>query len=182
MFDNKNLIDHISCVSKENLSATGLITEMESKRTIVIAIDDSVHSEFAFDFYVDNVHRHGDHIVLVHVPEYSNILSASSLLTDPNIIAEMIKDTEERTSELVDKYSFKMQQKQLHGHVRQQCGKPGEAILECAREEGATMLILGTRGMGLMRRTFMGSVSDYCLHHASFPVLVCRHKPFINDK
>ncbi|WAR02526.1 YQA3-like protein [Mya arenaria] len=155
---------------------------MESKRTIVIAIDDSIHSEFAFDFYVDNVHRHGDHIVLVHVPEYSNILSASSLLTDPNIVAEMIKDIEERTSELVDKYSFKMQQKQLHGHVKQQCGKPGEAILECAREEGATMLILGTRGMGLMRRTFMGSVSDYCLHHASFPVIVCRHKPFIKDK
>ncbi|XP_052798193.1 universal stress protein in QAH/OAS sulfhydrylase 3'region-like [Mya arenaria] len=155
---------------------------MANKRTIVIAVDGSEHSEFAFDFYVDNFHCHGDHIVLVHVPEYSNILSASSLLTDPNIIAEMIKDTEGQTSELVDKYSFKMQQKELHGHVKQQCGKPGEAILECAREESATLLILGARGMGVMRRTFIGSVSDYCLHHATFPVLVCRHKPFKHDK
>jgi len=66
--------------------------------------------------------------------------------------------------------------------VKQQSGKPGEAILEGAREEGATMLVLGTRGMGKVRRTFLGSVSDYCIHHAFCPVLVCRHKPIKHKK
>lgn len=65
---------------------------------------------------------------------------------------------------------------QLSGHVKQQCGKPGEAIIEASKEEGASMLILGTRGMGLVRRTLVGSVSDYCLHHSDVPVLICRHK------
>ncbi|KAH3877040.1 uncharacterized protein LOC127870788 [Dreissena polymorpha] len=145
-------------------------------RTIAIAVDDSDHSEYAFDFYVDNIHRQGDRIVLLHVPEYSNILSASSLLTDPNIISEMLKDTEERTTDLVQKFSNKMKDKQMCGHVKQQCGKPEEAIVEGAREEGAILLILGSRGMGKVRRTFLGSVSDYCVHHAHCPVLVCKFK------
>ncbi|XP_060608510.1 universal stress protein in QAH/OAS sulfhydrylase 3'region-like isoform X1 [Ruditapes philippinarum] len=152
---------------------------MSDRRTIVIAIDDSFHSEFAFDFYVNNVHKDGDRIVLVHVPEYSHILSTSSLLTDPNIVSDLLKDNEERIHELIEKYSVKMKDSHLSGHVKQQCGKPGEAIVEAAKEEGASMLILGTRGMGLIRRTFTGSVSDYCLHHADVPVLVCRHKPHI---
>lgn len=153
--------------------------DMSQHRTVVIAIDDSFHSEFAFDFYVENVYREGDRIVLVHVPEYSNILSTSSLLTDPNIVSDLLKDNEERVRDLVEKYSSKMKECHLSGHVKQQCGKPGEAIVEAAKEEGASLLVLGTRGMGLLRRTFTGSVSDYCLHHSDIPVLVCRHRAHI---
>ncbi|XP_052799251.1 universal stress protein in QAH/OAS sulfhydrylase 3'region-like [Mya arenaria] len=149
---------------------------MAATRTVVIGINDSNHSEYAFDFYVDNIHRHGDHTVLVHVPEYTNIISTSSLLTDPNIISEMLRDTEEQICELVEKYSLKMKDKHLNGHIKQQSGKPGEAIIEGAIEENATLLIIGTRGRGKVRRTFLGSVSDYCHHHAPCSVLICRHR------
>jgi nucleotide-binding universal stress UspA family protein len=60
--------------------------------------------------------------------------------------------------------------------VKQMLGKVGEAIVEAAKEENAHLIIVGTRGMGKVRRTFLGSVSDYCIHHAGVPVLVCRHK------
>lgn len=149
---------------------------MPRQRTVVIAIDESEHSEYAFDFYVNNIYREGDRIVLVHVPEYGKTLSTSSLLTDPNIVAELLKDNEERIGDLVENYSLKMKDKRLSGHVKQQCGKPGEAIIEVTREEGAQLLIVGSRGMGTLRRTFTGSVSDYCLHHSHVPVIICRHK------
>ncbi|XP_053375227.1 uncharacterized protein LOC128545874 isoform X3 [Mercenaria mercenaria] len=90
---------------------------MSVHRTVVIAIDDSFHSEFAFDFYVKNVHREGDRIVLVHVPEYSNVLSTSSLLTDPNIVSDLLKDNEERVSDLVEKYSMKMKECNVRLHL-----------------------------------------------------------------
>ncbi|XP_052798680.1 universal stress protein Slr1101-like isoform X2 [Mya arenaria] len=122
---------------------------MAATRTVVIGIDDSDHSEYAFD---------------------------SSLLTDPNIISEMLRDTEEQICELVDKYALKMKEKHLNGHIKQLSGKPGEAIIEGAIEENATLLMIGTRGRGKVRRTFLGSVSDYCLHHAPCPVLICRHR------
>ena len=41
------------------------------------------------------------------------------------------------------------------------------------------MIVMGTRGMGVVRRTLLGSISDYVVHHAHCPVLVCRepHMP-----
>ena len=37
------------------------------------------------------------------------------------------------------------------------------------------MIVIGTRGQGTVRRTFLGSVSDYVVHHAHCPVAVCSH-------
>jgi hypothetical protein len=36
------------------------------------------------------------------------------------------------------------------------------------------MIITGTRGMGKVRRTILGSVSDYLVSRAACPVMVCR--------
>ena len=63
---------------------------------------------------------------------------------------------------------------QIHGKVRRMGGKPGEAIIIAAKEEKASMIVTGTRGLGSMRRTFLGSVSDYVLHHSDVPVVIVR--------
>ena len=55
-------------------------------------------------------------------------------------------------------------------------GKVGEAIVAVAKDEGAGLIVMGTRGAGRLRRTLIGSTTDYVLHHAHAPVLVC-HKP-----
>ena len=65
---------------------------------------------------------------------------------------------------------------QVKGKVRTHGGKPGEVVCRIAQEEGAAVIVCGTRGMGTIRRTIMGSVSDYIVHHSHVPVLVCRIK------
>jgi len=52
--------------------------------------------------------------------------------------------------------------------------KPGELICQLADQEAVTMIVVGTRGLGAIRRTILGSVSDYIVHHAGCPVVVCR--------
>jgi len=54
---------------------------------------------------------------------------------------------------------------------------PGESIVDLAREERASLVVLGTRGLGTIRRTILGSVSDYVLHHVHCPVAICSHMP-----
>lgn len=65
---------------------------------------------------------------------------------------------------------------QLQGRLLEVNGKPGEAIIKVVKKERAILLILGSRGIGKVQRTIMGSVSDYCVHHSPVPVLVCRNK------
>ena len=65
---------------------------------------------------------------------------------------------------------------QVGGKVKSVGGNAGEVVCRVAKEEGAHMIVTGTRGMGKLRRTFLGSISDYIIHHSPVPVLVCRHK------
>ena len=51
---------------------------------------------------------------------------------------------------------------------------PGHVITETAKEKHVTTVVMGTRGMGKIRRTILGSVSDFVLHHTHCPVIICR--------
>ena len=50
-------------------------------------------------------------------------------------------------------------------------GVPGEEIVEAARTEGVTAIIVGRRGAGLTK-SLLGSVSDHVVKNASVPVVV----------
>jgi len=65
---------------------------------------------------------------------------------------------------------------QICGFIKSQSGnKPGEVICKVAEHDTATMIVVGQRGISSVRRTIMGSVSDYVVHHAHCPVVICRN-------
>ena len=49
-----------------------------------------------------------------------------------------------------------------------------QAIVHLADEIGAGLIVMGSRGLGGLRRALMGSVSDSVVRHAHCPVLVVR--------
>ncbi len=51
-------------------------------------------------------------------------------------------------------------------------GPSGPSLVEAAH--GADLLVVGARGFGEIRGLFVGSVSLYCVAHASVPVVVVR--------
>lgn len=52
-------------------------------------------------------------------------------------------------------------------------GKPGVKICEAAEKEKALLIVMGSRGSGIIRRTVLGSVSHYVIHHTKIPVVLC---------
>jgi nucleotide-binding universal stress UspA family protein len=55
-------------------------------------------------------------------------------------------------------------------------GQPAAAIVAAAEERGTDLVVVGARGMGLLGRLVLGSVSDRVVHHAPCPVLVVKAK------
>jgi nucleotide-binding universal stress UspA family protein len=53
-------------------------------------------------------------------------------------------------------------------------GWPDAAIVWLAQEISAGLVVLGSRGLGGMRRPLIGSVSDSVVRHAHCPVMVVR--------
>ncbi|MEG4074363.1 universal stress protein [Microcoleus sp. Pol14C2] len=51
-------------------------------------------------------------------------------------------------------------------------GDPGHCICESAENWGADLIVLGRRGRTGFAEAFLGSVSNYVVHHASCSVLV----------
>lgn len=50
--------------------------------------------------------------------------------------------------------------------------KPGEGIVGLIHEMNIQLVVMGSRGLGNFRRTILGSVSDYVLHHAQIPICI----------
>jgi nucleotide-binding universal stress UspA family protein len=53
-------------------------------------------------------------------------------------------------------------------------GGAAEEIVKLGEEIGAGLIVIGSRGLGGMRRALMGSISDSVVRHAHCPVLVVR--------
>jgi nucleotide-binding universal stress UspA family protein len=54
-------------------------------------------------------------------------------------------------------------------------GHIGEGIVACVEKHNVDAVYLGSRGLGVMKRTFLGSVGDYCAHHLKCPVMIIKH-------
>ncbi len=50
-------------------------------------------------------------------------------------------------------------------------GSPGHSLCELAAELPASVIVMGTRGRGRIRRAVLGSVSDHVVRNAPCPVL-----------
>ncbi len=53
-------------------------------------------------------------------------------------------------------------------------GSPADEIVRCAKESGAGLIVMGSRGWGEMHAVLLGSVSERVLHTAHCPVLIAR--------
>ena len=87
-------------------------------------------------------------------------------------LGEVREKAEKRLDEAVK------QVEQVGGTVTQshlRIGNPEEEILKfCDEHGGFGLIVMGSRGLGPIKRRLMGSVSESVVRHAQYPVLVAR--------
>jgi nucleotide-binding universal stress UspA family protein len=63
--------------------------------------------------------------------------------------------------------------KVVETHLRS--GDPDKEIIRTAEGLGVGLIVIGSRGLGAISRTLIGSVSESVVRHAHCPVLIVRH-------
>ncbi|XP_059278157.1 universal stress protein A-like protein [Lycium ferocissimum] len=53
-------------------------------------------------------------------------------------------------------------------------GDPKNMLCEATEKMNIDLLAVASRGLGQIKRAFLGSVSDYCARHAKCPVLIVK--------
>jgi nucleotide-binding universal stress UspA family protein len=140
---------------------------------ILLATDGSEEAELAALRAVDLAQRTHSELHVVHVGVVPTFLkSYPGTLGYERRLYEQI---EEDSRALLRKQSWRV--KAAGGtvagtHLRM--GAVDLEILALAEELGADLIVMGSRGLGGVRRALMGSVSDSVVRHAHCPVLVVR--------
>jgi nucleotide-binding universal stress UspA family protein len=138
---------------------------------ILLATDGSEDAELARTTAVDMATSTDSELHVVTVaPGYP-----SYDVRVPEIVEQLRKQAEKILDEQVEKIERdggKVAQKHLRIAERHRA----QQIVRVAEEIGAGLIVMGSRGLGGVRRALMGSVSDSVVRHAHCPVLVVRHE------
>jgi nucleotide-binding universal stress UspA family protein len=142
--------------------------------TVLLATDGSKDAELATTTALELANSTSSelHIVLVQEPVYAYV-DPSGYPFSPS--AELEHELEQQARMRLD---AEVQKRRSAGgavaeaHLR--VGAAGAEIVDLAQEIGAGLIVMGSRGLGGIRRALMGSVSDSVVRHAHCPVMVVR--------
>ena len=142
--------------------------------TVLLATDGSKDAELATTTAVDLANGTSSelHIVLVKEPAYAYVDPSGYPFFDAELEHELEQQARMRLDAKVQKIRS-AGGAVAEAHLR--VGAAGAEIVDLAEEIGAGLIVMGSRGLGGIRRALMGSVSDSVVRHAHCPVLVVRH-------
>lgn len=140
-------------------------------RKVLVPFDRSEHSMKAFDFYLDHLYKNEDNILFVHIVHAPHSHPIGESVDTENVKEKLIKTVEDAKT-TYQKYEDKCNAKEIPHDKIFHSGNAGAVICEIAKEKNCDLIVMGSRGLNALRRTFLGSVSEYVLHHTHIPTTV----------
>jgi nucleotide-binding universal stress UspA family protein len=139
---------------------------------VLLAIDEDTASEEAVNQVGGRRWEEGTTVRVLHVVG-KFVPPAQELWYDAGGDPERARqEVRARSTELTDRVGGWLREQGLTVETAVRDGEPGSAVVEEAKEWGADLIVLGSRGHTGLRRLLEGSVSRYVVDHAHCPVEV----------
>lgn len=144
-------------------------------KTVLVCTDGSAHAIKAAQRAVEIAGQGEVRLLLVHV--------ANGMKADGPYVMPWQMEREELSAfsgqraeqETALKQTAKvLEEAGLPYRLLREQGHPGGRIVQVAEREGADLIIVGSRGLSVLKALLLGSVSDHVVHNASCSVLICR--------
>ncbi|KAL3845075.1 hypothetical protein ACJIZ3_002478 [Penstemon smallii] len=157
---------------------------MVKVRSVGIAMDYSGTSKSALKWAIDNLVEEGDKIILIHVVSPKADPTNKQLFEDtgsPLIPLEEFKEInvckqygltpDAQVLDMLDKVS---RTKKVNVVAKVYWGDPREKLCDSVEQLKLDSLVVGSRGLGAIKRVLLGSVSNYVVQNATCPVTVVK--------
>jgi nucleotide-binding universal stress UspA family protein len=142
---------------------------------VIVAIDGSGPAGIALDLASDLAWPAGTQLVVTEVTEAPVALSG---IAWPAVaigqLDQIEMDIRAEARRTVDAARGRLERQGLSVEADVLRGRPASAIVNRARDLGADLIIVGSRGRGTIASMLLGSVSAEVVDHAPVPVMVAR--------
>ncbi|KAM3392072.1 hypothetical protein ACQJBY_013290 [Aegilops geniculata] len=149
------------------------------KTVVLVAVDDSDHSNRALEWAVRHVATAGvgvaAELVVVHAkPPASSVVTFGSPAAAGDVVRVVDADLRKRAEDVVDRARRLCVANSVHGLIEVMEGEARYVLCDAVDKHHADLLVVGSHGYGAIKRAFLGSVSDYCAHHAHCSVMIVK--------
>ncbi len=135
-------------------------------KTILVGMDFSDACRAAIRLAAGLARTHGSRLALAHVVDVPRVPHVEVLTA-----GELALGGAHRR---LDRVAARLRAADLEVDTLVAAGRPCAELLRIAGQVQADLIIVGTRGLGALRRLFLGSTAERILRSAPVPVLVVR--------
>nr|XP_043611921.1 universal stress protein A-like protein [Erigeron canadensis] len=166
----------------------------KKRLTVMVAVDESDRSLYALKWTLENlfkvhVHVPGEEnpevepdpeqglITIVHVMEpfeRYTFPAEPSMYTSASMVESVRKAQRENAAQLLSRAFEVCKGTKIKAETLILEGDPKEMLCQAVEQMHFDLLVVGSRGLGAIKRAFLGSISDFCAHHAKCPVLIVK--------
>jgi len=139
---------------------------------ILIAVDDSPHSERAVDFVTRIRWPAGSRMIVLTVVQ--PVATALATVSDAGSGMELGQILRDRHQALVARVESVLRGCGFATEGRVVEGDPRESLLTLARDENVDLIVVGSHGRTGLAKLMLGSVSSTAVTHAPYSVLVIK--------
>jgi len=151
------------------------VNKEATMKTILIATDGSPAALQAVELGLELAEEHGAEPWFVHVAPSADVLPVAGFAMAGPVSVPHELDDHDRSS--LDEALELAEERGIEARSRLLVGGPATRIVAFADEIDADLVVLGSRGLGAIGSTLLGSVSRKVLHDAKRPVLIVREVP-----
>jgi nucleotide-binding universal stress UspA family protein len=148
----KKVIRHATC-------PTLIAKTVTTVSNLLMCVDGSKNALKAFKYAAELAEKLDSKVTLLNVQE-RHVYDFS-----PKTFEELGEKTLSDAVKAIDKINLKIDK-------RLEFGVPSDKIVEVAQEDKHDLIVLGSRGLGTVKRFLLGSISDDVIHKAKCSVLI----------
>ncbi|PHU16482.1 hypothetical protein BC332_17687 [Capsicum chinense] len=157
---------------------------MGEKGVMVVGVDDSEHSFYALEWTLE--HFFGGNcsssssssafkLLIVHAKPTATSAIGLAGPGGADVLPYVEADLRKISSRVAEKAKTICSAKSVNDVIVEVVeGDARNVLCDAVEKHHASLLVVGSHGYGVLKRTVLGSVSDYCAHHAHCSVMIVK--------